>query len=124
VRATAHGAVQVRERRIVPAAVRTSALDPVPVRVLASGAVEAALVIAVSHRVRVLVRAATRLVAADLAAVLRDQPAVAEVIAWAAVASAVAAAAAVVAGVAAEVGDKELRETMNRISKQIAKLPD
>jgi hypothetical protein len=114
----------------VPAAVRVSALDPVLVRVLGSGAVEAVLVIAVSHRVRVLVRAVTHLVAADLAAALRGQPAVEEVIAWAAVALAVevVAGAAVVgvavAGVAAEVGDKQGRETMNRISKQIAKLAD
>jgi hypothetical protein len=113
--------VQVQERRIVPAAARVWALDPVPVRVLV---VETTLVIAVSHRVRASVRAVTHLVAPDLAAALRDQPAVEEVTAWVAVASAVAAAAAVVAGVAAEVGDKELRETMNRISKQIAKLPD
>ena len=51
------------------------------------------MVIAVSHRARGLVRAVTRLVAADLAAALRGQPAVGEVIAWAAVASAVAAVA-------------------------------
>lgn len=44
------------------------------------------MVIAVSHRVRALVRAATLLVAPDLAAALRDQPAVEEAIAWAAVA--------------------------------------
>ena len=51
------------------------------------------MVIVVSHRVRVLVRAATLLVAADLAAALRDQPAVEEAKAWAAVASAVGDAA-------------------------------
>ena len=39
-----------------------------------------------------------RLVAADLAAALRDQPAVEEAIAWAAVASAVVVAAAEAAG--------------------------
>jgi len=93
VRATAPGGVQVRERRVVPAAVRAWALDPVPARVLVSEAVEPTLVIAVSRRARALVRAATLLVAADLAAALRDRPAVGEVIAWAAVASAVEDAA-------------------------------
>ena len=62
--------------------------------------------------------------AADLAAALQGQPAVEEVIAWAAVASAVEVAAAVVVAAAAEAGDKQSRETINRISKQIAKLPD
>jgi hypothetical protein len=101
----------VRNRQIVPAAVRVRALDPVPVRVLVSEAVETVLVIAVSRRVRALVRAVTLLVAPDIAAALRDQPAVEEVIAWAAVASAVeVAVAAVVAEVAAEVGDKEQRK--------------
>ena len=48
------------------------------------------MVIGVCPRVRALVRAATLLVAPDLAALpLRDQPAVEEAIAWAAVASAV-----------------------------------
>jgi hypothetical protein len=65
----------------------------VPARALVSAAVEATLVIAVSHRVRASVRAATHLVAADLAAALRDQPAVEEAIAWAAVASAAGEAA-------------------------------
>jgi ribosomal protein L12E/L44/L45/RPP1/RPP2 len=56
-----------------------------------------------------LVRAATLLVAPELAAALRDQPVVEEAIAWAAVASAVADAAveaAVAAG--AEAADKKL----------------
>ena len=112
-----------REGRIVPVAVRVPALDPVLVRVLASGAVEATLVIAVSHRVRVLVRAATHLAAAALAAALRDRPAVEEAIAWAAVALAVEVVAEVaVAGVAAEAGDKQWRETMN--SKTNSKTTD
>jgi gas vesicle protein len=71
--------------------------------------VETALVIAVFHRVRALVRAATLLVAPELAAALRDQPAVEEAKAWAAVASAVgdaAVEAAVAAG--AEAADKKL----------------
>ena len=55
------------------------------------------MVIGVSHRLRALVRAATLLVAPDLAAALRDQPAVEEAIAWAAVASAVGDAAAAAA---------------------------
>jgi hypothetical protein len=61
------------------------------------------LVIAVSHRVRALVRAATLSVAPDLAAALHDQPAVEEAIAWAEVASAVGDAA-VEAAEEAEVG--------------------
>ena len=74
-------------------------------------AAETTLVIAVSHRVRALVRVATRLVVADLAAALRDQPAVAEVIAWAAAVSAAGAVAGVAAvGVVAEVGDKQRRK--------------
>ena len=69
---------------------------------------ETALVIVVSHRVRVLVRAATLLVAADLAAALRDQPAVEEAKAWAAVASAVGDAAVEAAEEAeAEAEDKQ-----------------
>jgi len=59
------------------------------------------LVIAVFHRVRALVRAATLLVAPELAAALRDQPAVEEAIVWAAVASAVEDAAAAEAEAAA-----------------------
>jgi hypothetical protein len=55
--------------------------------------VETALVIAVFHRVRALVRAATLLVAPELAAALRDRPAVEEAIAWVAVALAVEDAA-------------------------------
>jgi hypothetical protein len=47
-----------------------------------------------------------RLVAADLAAALRDQPAVEEAIAWAAVASAVVVAAAEAAGAAEVDADK------------------
>jgi len=63
------------------------------------------LVIAVSHRVRALVRAVTLLVTPDLAAALRDRPAAEEVIVWAGVASAVEDAgveAAEEAGVEAE----------------------
>jgi len=56
--------------------------------------VETTLVIGVCPRVRALVRAATLLVAPDLAALpLHDQPAVEEATAWAAVASAVEEAA-------------------------------
>jgi hypothetical protein len=82
----------------------------VPARALVSAAVEATLVIAVSHRVRASVRAATHLVAADLAAALRDQPAVEEAIAWAAVASAVEDAA-VEAAEEAEAADAEDKQT-------------
>jgi hypothetical protein len=64
------------------------------------------LVIAVSHRVRALVRAATLLVAPELAAALRDQPAVEEAKAWAAGASAVGDAA--VEAAVAEAADKKL----------------
>jgi hypothetical protein len=89
------------------------ALDPVPARAPVSAAAEAALVIAVSHLVRALVRAVTLLVPPDLAAALRDQPAVEEVIAWAAVASAVVVAAAVVAAeeAAADADDKQTMQT-------------
>lgn len=58
-----------------------------------------------------------RLAAGDLAAALRGQPAVEEVIAWAAVAS-VAGVAGVVVGAAAEVGD---RQTVNRNAKADSK---
>ena len=51
------------------------------------------MVIAVSHRARALVRAATLLAAVDSAEVLRDPPAAEEAIAWVAVASAVEDAA-------------------------------
>ena len=51
------------------------------------------MVIAVSHQVRALVRAATLLAAVASAEALRDQPATEGVIAWAAVASAVEDAA-------------------------------
>ena len=51
------------------------------------------MVIAVFHRVRALVRAATLLGAPESAAALRDQRAVEEVIVWAAVGSAVEDAA-------------------------------
>ena len=62
-----------------------------------------------------MVRAATRLVVADLAAALRDQPAVAEVIAWAAAVSAAGAVAGVAAaGVVAEVGDKQRRKNADK----------
>jgi hypothetical protein len=70
------------------------------------------LVIAVSHRVRALVRAATLLVARDSAAALRDQPAVEEATAWAAVASAVEDAAAEAAEEAEVDADNK---QMNRI---------
>ena len=70
---------------------------------------ETPLVIAVSHRVQALVRAATLLVATDLAEALRDQPAVEEAIAWAAVASAVEDAAAG----AAEEAEVEAEDKLN-----------
>ena len=73
---------------------------------------ETALVIAVSHRVRALVRAATRLVAVDLAAALRGQPAVEEAIAWAAVASAVVVAVAEAAGAAEVDADKTRSDSL------------
>jgi hypothetical protein len=120
VRVAERDSVGVRELRIVQAVVRVRALDLQPARAPASAAAEAALVIAVSHPVRALVRAATLLAAAVLAVALRDQPAAEEVIAWAAVASAVEVVAeavvaeAVVAGAAAEVGDKQRRKTMNK----------
>jgi ribosomal protein L12E/L44/L45/RPP1/RPP2 len=70
--------------------------------------VEVALVIAVSRRVRALVRAATLLVTPDLAEVQRDQPAAEEAIAWGAVASAVEGAAVEAAEEAeAEAEDKQ-----------------
>ena len=78
----------------------------VPARALVSEAVATALVIAVSHRARALVRAATLSVAPDLAVALRDQPAVEEAIAWAAVASAVEDAAE-----EAEAADAEDKQT-------------
>jgi hypothetical protein len=69
--------------------------------------VETALVIAVFHQVQALVRAATLSVAPELVAALRDRPAVAEVAAWAAVASAVEDAAVEAAEEAeADAGDK------------------
>jgi hypothetical protein len=98
------------ERGIVPPAVRMWALALVPARALVSEAVATALVIAVSHRARALVRAATLSVAPDLAVALRDQPAVGEVIAWAAVASAVEDAA-VEAAEEAEAADAEDKQT-------------
>ena len=55
-----------------------------------------------------MVRAATLLVAPELAAALRDQPAVEEAIAWAAVASAVEDAAVEAAAAAEEVGGNGL----------------
>ena len=67
---------------------------------------EVALVIAVSHRARALVRAATLLVTPDLAEVQRDQLAAEEAIAWGAVASAVEGAA-VEAAEEAEAEDKQ-----------------
>jgi len=93
VRVAEPDSVRARQRVVVPAAVRAG-LDPVPARRLVWAAVETTLVIGVCPRVRALVRAATLLVAPDLAALpLRDQPAVEEAIAWAAVASAVEDAA-------------------------------
>src|SRR5207248_9069333 len=89
VRVAEPDSVRARQRVVVPAAVRAG-LDPVPARRLVWAAVETTLVIGVCPRARALVRAATLLVAPDLAALpLRDQPAVEEAIAWAAVASAV-----------------------------------
>jgi hypothetical protein len=85
-------------------------LDPLLARALVSAAVEATLAIAVSHPVRASVRAATHLVAADLTAALRDQPAVGEAIAWAVVASAVEDAAAEVVVAVEEVGGNRLLE--------------
>ena len=83
-------------------------------------AVEIALVIAVSHRVRVLVRAATHLVTPDLAEALRAQPAVGEAIAWAAVALAVGDAAAE----AAEEAEVDAAETESESSiKSLANVP-
>jgi len=96
----------VREQRIVPPAVRMRALALVPARALSSEAT--ALVIAVSHRARALVRAATLLVTPDLAEVQRDQLAAEEAIAWGAVASAVEGAAVEAAEEAeAEAEDKQ-----------------
>src|SRR5947207_253559 len=94
VRVAEPDSVRARQRVVVPAAV-PAWLDPVPARRLVWAAVETTLVIGVCPRVRALVRAATLLVAPDLAAALplRDQPAVEEAIAWAAVASAVEDAA-------------------------------
>ena len=67
------------------------------------------MVIGVCPRVRALVRAATLLVAPDLAALpLRNQPAIEEAIAWAAVASAVEDAAVEAAAAAEEVGGNGL----------------
>jgi hypothetical protein len=94
VRAAEPDSMPARERGLAPAgAVRVWVLDPVPARALVSGAAEPASVIAVSHRVQALVRAATLLAAPNLAAALHDQPAVEEATAWAAVASAVEGAA-------------------------------
>jgi len=96
------------ERRVVPPAVRMRALALVPARALSSEAVATALVIAVSHRARALVRAATLLVTPDLAEVQRDQLAAEEAIAWGAVASAVEGAAVEAAEEAeAEAEDKQ-----------------
>ena len=106
VRVAEPDSMRARERGLAPAgAVRVWVLDPVPARALVSAAVETTLVIAVSHRVRALVRAATLLAAMDSAETLRDRPAAEEVIVWAGVASAVedaVVAAAEEAGVEAE----------------------
>jgi len=106
VRVAEPDSMRAQERGLAPAvAVRVWVLDPVPARALVSAAVEATLVIAVSHRVRALVRAATLLAAMDSAETLRDRPAPEEVIVWAGVASAVedaVVAAAEEAGVEAE----------------------
>jgi hypothetical protein len=105
VRVAEPDAMHARERGLVPAEAARM-LDPVPAPALVSAGLEATSAIAVSHRVRVSVRAATHLVAADLAAALRDQPAVEEAIAWAGVASAAEADAAVEVVAAVEaVGD-------------------
>ena len=105
-------------RGLAPAgAVRVWVLDPVPARALVSAAVETTLVIAVSHRVRALVRAATLLAAMDSAETLRDRPAAEEVIVWAGVASAVEDAvveAAEEAGVEAE--DKQTDRILGKRS--------
>jgi hypothetical protein len=83
-------------------------LDPVPAQALVSAAVETTLVIAVSHRARALVRAATLLAAMDSAETLHDRPAAEEVIVWAGVASAVEDAAVEAAEEAgAEAEDKQ-----------------
>ena len=111
VRVAEPDSVRERQRVVVPAAVRAG-LDPVPARRLVWAAVETTLVIGVCPRVRALVRAATLLVAPDLAALpLRDQPAVEEAIAWAAVASAVADAA--VEAVAAAEVDADDKQTID-----------
>jgi hypothetical protein len=83
--------------------------------------VETALVIAVFHRVRALVRAATLLVAPELAAALRDRPAAEEAIVWAAVASAVEDAAA---AEAEEAAAADADETKSESSiKSLANVP-
>jgi hypothetical protein len=96
-----------RERGLVPAeAVRMWVLEPVSAPALDSAAVETTLEIAVFHRVRALVRAATLLVAADLAEAPLVPPAVAEAPVWA-VADSVAADAQAEAVAAVEaVGGK------------------
>ena len=67
VRVAEPDSMRAREVELAPArAVRVWVLDPVPARAMVSAAVEATLVIAVSHRVRALVRAATRLVVAEV----------------------------------------------------------
>jgi hypothetical protein len=59
-------------------------------------------------------------VAADLAAALRDQPAVEEATVWAAVVSAVeVVVGAAAAGAAAEVGDKQPRKDYQRERKPV-----
>ena len=75
-------------------------------------AAETALVIAVSHQGRGLVRAATLSGALDLAAALRDRPAVEEVIAWAAVALAVEDAAVEAAGEAEVEAEDKLNDAI------------
>ena len=89
---------------------RRRALALVAARALVSEAVATALVIAVSHRARALVRAATLSVAPALAVALRDQPAIEEAIAWAAVAS-VVEDAAVEAAEEEEAADAEDKQT-------------
>jgi len=67
-----------------------------------------------------LVRAATLLVAPELAAALRDQPAVEEAIAWAAVASAVVVAVAEAAAAAeVDADDKQTNRSCGILSADL-----
>jgi hypothetical protein len=100
-------------------------LGLVPARALVSEAVGTALVTAVSHRVRALVRAATLLVAADLAEAPLVLPAIVEAPVWA-VADSVAAAdvqAEAVAAVEAVGGNGLSRKKMKPIPIRRGNLP-